>query len=114
VADAAVIESAEHKALGYRPPPTSLAAAAKAAAAEHPDASAGVRLADLQAAARDDALRVEEERSRNGTSTSEPKPSNAGNVTIDGANITQDEARKLQSEEQNMLVTSFCTMPDRS
>jgi hypothetical protein len=61
-ADAATIESAEHSALGYRPPATSLAAAAKTAAAAHPDASADVDKKTLEDAGRDDAERVREER----------------------------------------------------
>jgi hypothetical protein len=114
VKDAAAIESAEHKALGYRPPSTSLAAAAKAAAAEHPDASAGVRIAELQAAARDDALRVQEERSRDDMSANPTDAGAGANATVDVANLTQDEARTLQSEEQKAFVTSSNTAHVRS
>lgn len=50
--------SAEHKALGYRPPPGSLAAEAQAAAAKHPEASAGIPADTLREAAREDAARI--------------------------------------------------------
>ncbi len=51
--------SEEHKALGYRPPPGSLAASAQAAAAKHPEASASVDVAVLSKAALDDAKKIE-------------------------------------------------------
>ena len=51
--------SEEHKALGYRPPQGSLAAAAQAAAAKHPNASAGVDAAILAKAALEDAKKIE-------------------------------------------------------
>jgi hypothetical protein len=60
--DASTLASAEHKALGYRPPPGSLAAVAQEAAAQHPDASAGVPADQLAEAGRDDAPRIKEER----------------------------------------------------
>lgn len=50
--------SEEHKALGYRPPPGSLAAEAQAAAAQHGDGSSGQRTAHLKEAARADAARI--------------------------------------------------------
>jgi hypothetical protein len=53
--------SEEHKALGYRPPPGSLAAQAQAAAAKHPSGAASSQPAahDLQRAALEDAASVE-------------------------------------------------------
>lgn len=51
--------SEEHKALGYRPPTGSLAAAAQAAAAKHPNASSGVDHALLAKAALEDAKKIE-------------------------------------------------------
>lgn len=50
--------SDEHKALGYRPPPGSLAAEAYAAAAKHPDASANVDSTTLVKAAFEDATHI--------------------------------------------------------
>ena len=51
--------SEEHKALGYRPPPGSLAAEAQAAAAKHPNSSAGIDAATLAKAALEDAKKIE-------------------------------------------------------
>lgn len=51
--------SEEHKALGYRPPPGSLAAEAQSAAAKHPNARAGVDPTILAKAALEDAKRIE-------------------------------------------------------
>ena len=51
--------SEEHKALGYRPPPGSLAAEAQAAAARHPHSSAGLDPAILTKAALEDAKKIE-------------------------------------------------------
>lgn len=50
--------SNEHKALGYRPPPGSLAAEAQAAAARHPYASANVDSTTLAKAALEDATHI--------------------------------------------------------
>lgn len=54
--------SAEHKALGYRPPPGSLAATAQAEAAKHPEAKLGLPEEALTQAAMEDAVRIEEQR----------------------------------------------------
>ena len=51
--------SEEHKALGYRPPQGSLAAAAQAAAAKHPHSSAGLDPTTLAKAALEDAKKIE-------------------------------------------------------
>ncbi len=53
--------SEEHKALGHRPPPGSLAAQAQAAAAKHPQGAAATQplLHDLQRAALEDAAVIE-------------------------------------------------------
>ncbi|KAH8833657.1 hypothetical protein DL96DRAFT_1703308 [Flagelloscypha sp. PMI_526] len=59
--NAKLIMSEEHKALGFRPPPGSLAADAQSAAAKHPDA-AGVDAAKLKEAALMDAARIAEQR----------------------------------------------------
>lgn len=59
LAEARKLMSEEHKALGYRPPPESLAAAAQAAAAKHPYANAGVSAAVLTKAALLDAKKIE-------------------------------------------------------
>jgi hypothetical protein len=66
--DAKTLMSAEHKALGYRPPPGSLAAEAQAAAAKHPDAHLDVDPNVLREAAREDAARIAAER-KNGDNT---------------------------------------------
>jgi hypothetical protein len=50
--------SAEHKALGYRPPPGSIAAEAQAAAAKHPEQSIGIDKEKLAEIARQDAQRI--------------------------------------------------------
>ncbi|TFY63902.1 hypothetical protein EVJ58_g2962 [Rhodofomes roseus] len=58
-AEARKLMSAEHKALGYRPPPGSLAATAQAEAAKHPDASANTPEQALEQAAIEDAIRIQ-------------------------------------------------------
>ena len=56
--DARIIMSEEHKRLGYRPPPDSLAAKAQRSSAKHPDSSLGLDAATLREAARADAERI--------------------------------------------------------
>ena len=51
--------SEKHRALGYCPPPGSLAATAQSASAKHPDASSNVDPATLVQAAVRDAHRIE-------------------------------------------------------
>jgi hypothetical protein len=58
VKDARIIMSEEHKSLGYRPPPDSLAAKAQRSATRHPDSSLGFDAATLREAARADAERI--------------------------------------------------------
>ncbi|EIN05821.1 hypothetical protein PUNSTDRAFT_18942, partial [Punctularia strigosozonata HHB-11173 SS5] len=87
--EAAEIESAEHKALGYRPPKDSLAAAAKSAAAEHPTASAGLPKSQLAEAAREDALRTV------------AATGGVGGVGLDS--VGEKDARTIQSEEHKAL-----------
>ena len=62
-ADARVLMSHEHKALGFRPPPGSLAAEAQSAAARHPEGD-GTHLDDgtLRALATRDAERIKADR----------------------------------------------------
>jgi len=63
-AEARKLMSVEHKALGHRPPPGSLAAEAQAEAAKHPDAGPlGVDETQLVQAAMSDAARILEKRS---------------------------------------------------
>lgn len=64
-AEARKLMSDEHKALGYRPPPGSLASEAQAAAAKHPDASAGVDTPTLARAALEDATHIASPNSKN-------------------------------------------------
>lgn len=62
-AEARKLMSAEHKALGYRPPPGSLVAEAQSVAAKRPQAGgAGLNLQLLEKAAADDAVRIKEQR----------------------------------------------------
>ena len=56
--DARIIMSEEHKSLGYRPPPDSLAAKAQRSSLKHPDSSLGLDAATLRDAARADAERI--------------------------------------------------------
>lgn len=58
IKEARVIMSEEHKRLGYRPPPDSLAAKAQRSATKHPDSSLGLDVATLREAARADAERI--------------------------------------------------------
>ena len=58
VKDARIIMSEEHKTLGYRPPPDSLAARAQRSSTKHPDSSLGLDAATLRKAARADAERI--------------------------------------------------------
>ncbi|PCH42988.1 hypothetical protein WOLCODRAFT_144313 [Wolfiporia cocos MD-104 SS10] len=94
-AEARKLMSEEHKALGYRPPPGSLAAEAQSAAAKHPDANGGVDPATLAQAAIVDARNIETHRQ---ASTS---PQTSPEVSL--STITEDEARTLQSAEQKTL-----------
>lgn len=65
VAEARKIMSLEHKALGYRPPPGSLASDAQAAASKHPVVNASITDATvLRDAAFRDAARIETERGK--------------------------------------------------
>ncbi|OJT10949.1 hypothetical protein TRAPUB_12534 [Trametes pubescens] len=88
-AEAKKLISDEHMALGYRPPPGSLAAEAQAAAAKHPDASANMDPSTLAKAAFEDAAHV--------------ASINGGAQHIDVQNIGAAEARKLMSEEHRAL-----------
>ena len=69
-ADARKLMSVEHKALGYRPPPGSLAAEAQAEAAKHPQTAAQINEEQLRLAALADAERIKNERERNGVDLS--------------------------------------------
>jgi hypothetical protein len=60
--EARTLQSAEQKALGYRPPAGSLAAEAQAEAAKNPAAAPTASTAELVQAARADAAEVELER----------------------------------------------------
>lgn len=86
-AEARKLMSAEHRALGYRPPPGSLAATAQAEAAMHPQATVGLPEQVSVEAAVEDAIRVEEQRT-------------AG---IDLNQVGEAEARRLLSEEHRAL-----------
>lgn len=57
-ADARRLMSAEHKALGFRPPPGSLAAEAQAEAAKHPNTPVRLSAEELRKAALADAERI--------------------------------------------------------
>ncbi|THH17974.1 hypothetical protein EUX98_g9031 [Antrodiella citrinella] len=94
--EARKIMSEEHKALGYRPPPGSLAAEAQAAAAKHPHSSAGLDPTLLTKAAIADAKKIESTRRSSGGSASSERPLNL-------KTITAEEALQLQSEEQKIL-----------
>lgn len=93
--EASIIESEEHRALGYRPPPGSLAAQAQAAAARNGSDGKGVqRDADMKEAARADAARIAVERG-----------DGVGAVpTIDLNTVSKEEAAHLQSEEHKRYV----------
>ena len=56
--DARIIMSEEHKRLGYRPPPDSLAAKAQRSSTKHPDSSLGLDAATLREVARADAEKI--------------------------------------------------------
>ncbi|KAI0077629.1 hypothetical protein K474DRAFT_1620741 [Panus rudis PR-1116 ss-1] len=125
-AEARKLMSEEHKALGYRPPPGSLAAEAQAAAAKHPESTAGLDAATLAKAALEDAKRIEtQRRASGGSATSErmnirrgsggsatsqkmkKRTSSRGSTSsekmINTTTITAQEAHQLQSEEQKAL-----------
>ncbi|KZV99451.1 hypothetical protein EXIGLDRAFT_724934 [Exidia glandulosa HHB12029] len=89
-AEASKLMSAEHKALGYRPPADSLAAKAQRAAAGHPDTKPTIDPTVLADAAIKDAARIAAERGASGE--------------INLADVTEEEARKLQSLEQKALA----------
>lgn len=62
--------SVEHKALGYRPPPGSLAAEAQAEAAKHPQLATQINEERLRLAALADAQRIKNEREQDGVDPS--------------------------------------------
>ncbi|RPD60835.1 hypothetical protein L227DRAFT_547247 [Lentinus tigrinus ALCF2SS1-6] len=97
--EARKLMSEEHRALGYRPPPGSLAATAQAEAAKHPDASTGADSVTLAQAALQDAKKIEAERNGNGTSTTQTSEP----VQLNLDTISAPEARALQSEEHKTL-----------
>ncbi|KAE9400885.1 hypothetical protein BT96DRAFT_818680 [Gymnopus androsaceus JB14] len=89
--------SYEHKALGYRPPPGSLASQAQAEAAKHPQGGpAPPDPIELKKAALSDAAKIESERGH-------PIPKSTVVDGIDLASISEAEARKLMSEEHKAL-----------
>ncbi|KAH7924321.1 hypothetical protein BV22DRAFT_1066942 [Leucogyrophana mollusca] len=84
--------SKEHKALGHRPPPGSLAAQAQAAAARHPQGTGGRADSDvLTLAALSDADRIGQRGATGATQS------------VDLDNIGEAEARKLVSIEHRAL-----------
>jgi len=93
-AEARKLVSEEHKALGYLPPPGSLAAEAHSAAAKHPDARAGVDTATLSKAALEDAKNIE---------THRELLSQTDAPDVNFTTISAREARTLQSEEHKTL-----------
>ncbi|KAI0742638.1 hypothetical protein C8Q80DRAFT_1109193 [Daedaleopsis nitida] len=95
-ADARALMSEEHRALGYRPPPGSLAATAQAEAAKHPDAKGNVDAATLAQAALQDAQRIEAQRA---AANAPANPAEQLNLDT----ISADEARTIQSEEHKIL-----------
>ncbi|KAK1223422.1 hypothetical protein PQX77_013704 [Marasmius sp. AFHP31] len=99
-ADARKLMSEEHKALGYRPPPGSLAADAQSAAAKHPEGKASIDQQVLQRAAIKDAARISSER-RSG-SRSPPK--------VDVETISTDEQKTLQALESKLLESTKGTI----
>ncbi|KAH9837815.1 uncharacterized protein C8Q71DRAFT_856996 [Rhodofomes roseus] len=98
IAEASKLMSGEHKALGYRPPPGSLAAKAQAAATNHPDASAGIETAALTKAAVEDARAIETRRQETVDANGTAVPADVNVNTT-----TADEAHALQSEEHKTL-----------
>jgi len=90
-ADARKLMSKEHKALGYRPPPGSIAAQAQAAAAKHPQSLTRADSDILTLAALDDAARIS------------MKPASRLHQGVDLDSIGEAEARKLVSIEHRAL-----------
>ncbi|PSS30858.1 hypothetical protein PHLCEN_2v2585 [Hermanssonia centrifuga] len=110
-AEARKIMSVEHKVLGFRPPHGSLAAEAQAAAAKHPQVS-GVQPPNtekLKEAAREDAVRILAERTKNqidGNEDPEDLRTTASSVSapsVDLSKISEVDARKLMSHEHRAL-----------
>ncbi|ESK96734.1 hypothetical protein Moror_6694 [Moniliophthora roreri MCA 2997] len=99
-ADARKLMSEEHKALGYRPPPGSLAADAQSAAAKHPEGKGSIDAAVLTQAALKDAARISSE--RRSASNSPPK--------MEPKDLSDDETRKLQSLEAKLLDSTRGTL----
>ena len=62
--------SEEHRALGYRPPPGSLAAEAQSAASKHPETVAPLSEEQIRLAALVDAERIKNEREKYGVDLS--------------------------------------------
>ncbi|KAH7096228.1 hypothetical protein BKA62DRAFT_625186 [Auriculariales sp. MPI-PUGE-AT-0066] len=88
--EASKLMSAEHKALGYRPPPDSLAAQAQRAAAQHPNTKSNIDPNILADAAIKDAARIAATR--------------GATANVDMDNVTQQEASPTQSIVQKMYV----------
>ncbi|KAI0789204.1 hypothetical protein C8Q75DRAFT_807312 [Abortiporus biennis] len=106
IAEARKLMSEEHKALGYRPPPGSLAAEAQAAAAKHPHAKANVDFTTLTKAALEDAKKIETQRRSSGGS------SPSGTPSVDLNTITTIEIREF--EEQKTLAIRPSSEPPSS
>ncbi|THH06313.1 hypothetical protein EW145_g4171 [Phellinidium pouzarii] len=108
--EAQIIESEEHRALGYKPPPESLAALAQSAAALNEQLSATSReergsqpTVVLKEAARADAAQL----------AVETCDAVGAIPTVDLDSITKEEAALLQSEEQKRRV-HFGNLPSGS
>ncbi|KAK7031016.1 hypothetical protein VNI00_013806 [Paramarasmius palmivorus] len=99
-ADARKLMSEEHKALGYRPPPGSLAADAQSAAAKHPEGKGSIDPTVLAQAALKDAARISSE--RRSSSGSPPRMS--------PKELSKEEAQKLQSLEAKLLDSTKGTL----
>ncbi|KAG7450902.1 uncharacterized protein BT62DRAFT_943834 [Guyanagaster necrorhizus] len=96
--EARKIMSLQHKVLGYRPPPGSLASEAQAAASKHPDgiSPSPPDTASLREAALKDAARI-------GLRSERSTPSKKISFDIDLDRIGLADARKLMSEEHKAL-----------
>ncbi|KAF7421061.1 hypothetical protein PC9H_011581 [Pleurotus ostreatus] len=103
VEEARRLMSAEHKALGYRPPPGSLAADAQAAASKHPKGLEGVPKPPREVLAQEalkDAARIASQRSGSSKSNSSGSPPESPEQ---GALESSKDVRSLPAETRAIL-----------
>lgn len=108
VEEARKLMSAEHKALGYRPPPGSLAADAQAAASKHPKGLEGVPKPPREVLAQEalkDAARIASQRNGSSKSNSSASPPESPEQSAKDVRSLPAETRAILEEHGSELMT---------